>query len=120
MSSPVVPLITLARAQRHLRLPVGVSSPMTSDELDVQEKLDDAEATIRQYLARPGDTVWEAEMDSWTVDTVPGYVAAAILLQLGELYRFRGDDMEGPKREAGYLAPSVVALLKRTRDPVLR
>lgn len=118
--SPPVELVTLARAQRHLKLPVGVSSPMTDDEQDVADKLADATAAIVQYLERPDDTAWTAEMDGWTTTTVPGPVASAILLQLSELYRFRGDDLEGPKRENGYLAPSIVALLKRYRDPVLR
>lgn len=113
-------LIDLSQAQRHLRLPVGVSSPMTNGELDVQEKLDQATALIVQYLERPDDTAWTAEMAAWTVQNVPGPVAAAILIQLAELYRFRGDDGEGPKREAGYLAPTVVALLKRYRDPIAR
>lgn len=113
-------LVDLAQAQRHLRRPVGVSSPMTSDEQDIQDKLDQATALIFQYLERPDDVAWTAEMDAWTSDSVPAPVVAAILIQLSELYRFRGDDFEGPKREAGYLAPSIVSLLKRYRDPIAR
>lgn len=57
---------------------------------------------------------------AWTETTVPAVVKAAVLLQVANLYGFRGDDVEQPAgQEHGYLAPGVVNLLKRYRDPVV-
>lgn len=114
--SPVVipDLVTLEQARAHLRL--GTVPPLGYD--DVADKLLQATAVVWSYLTRPDDD-WQAEMAAWTLDTVPREVQAAILLQLGELYRFRGDDEVNiaPHREHGYLAPGVTALLHRLRDP---
>ena len=98
----------------HLRL--GPVTAIGHD--DVHAKLEQATAIIVTYLDR-GDADWRTEMEAWTVDTVPREVQAAVLVQLGELYRFRGDDEAGavPARERGYLAAGVTALLHRLRDP---
>jgi len=114
-SPPIIPeLVTLEQARVHLRL--GPVTALGHD--DVQSKLDQATMIILGYLDR-GDDAWTAEMQAWTIDTVPREVQAAVLLQLGDLYRFRGDDEAGaaPARERGYLALGVTALLHRLRDP---
>jgi hypothetical protein len=101
-----VALVTLATAKTHLRL------DGTADDADVTLKLDAAEATILDYITEPDP--------AWTAATVPPVIAAAILLQLGELYHFRGDDpAHAMDRAAGDLAPGVAALLRRYRDPAM-
>jgi hypothetical protein len=60
---------------------------------------------------------WRAVAATWTDATVPAYVHAAILLQLADLFTWRGDDV--PKEARGEMAPGVEQLLRRTRDPVL-
>ena len=117
-------LVTLAQLQAHLRIPVGVSSPPTAAEADLQLKLDAAEAAILLYLERPTDVDWTATMAGWDggspAPVVPASVVAAVLLQAAELYGFRGDDLDTVKREApGDLAPAIKALLYRYRDPAL-
>ena len=77
-----------------------------------------ATAIVLEYIGRSSDTAWTATIAAWTEATVPDVVQAAILLQLGELYRYRGDD-ELPKRDEGDLAPGVKSLLRRWRDPVI-
>jgi hypothetical protein len=45
-----------------------------------------------------------------------------MLLKVAELWRYRGDELEGegPKRdEASDMSPEIVRLLRRWRDPVL-
>lgn len=103
--------ITLQQAKDHLRLTDTGDSP-SAEDADLQLKLDQAEAIILDRLG--GD-------DDWTVDTVPLAVQAAILEQLGELWRFRGDDtaQDLPKRDHGYLAPTIESKLHRHRDPPL-
>lgn len=119
--SPAVPLVTLARAKRNLKLPPPAEgSPIPEEDLDVQEILDAATDIIRDYLARPEDQDWSATMASWDRANVPPTVAAAILQQTTELYRFRGDDLALPPREAGSLSPTIKAILARLRDPVCR
>lgn len=120
MFSPIVPLISLQQAQRHLRLPVTLGeSPMTDAELDLQDKIDDATSMILNYLARPDDPDWLEEMESWAVDALPGVIKAALLVQIGELYRFRGDEVDVQTREPGFLSPQVRAYLTPYRDPVI-
>lgn len=116
MVSPQPDLVTVATAAHHLKLPVPAS--LSDAEADLQGKVDAATAIILEYLDRD-DEDWTAEMVSWTTSTVPHTVKQAILLQVGELYRFRGDDPSGhqPAREHGYLHPAIVAVLHRWRDP---
>ena len=106
-------LITLNQARLHLKLDVS--------DADLSLKLEQAEAIVLNYIERSDDDGWTAEIAAWTDETVPRPVQAAILLQLGELFRFRGDDaaQDVPKREHGFLAPGIVALLHRYRDPVV-
>ena len=73
-------LVTLATAKAHLRITV------TTDDADIQLKLDQAEATILEYLDTSVDAAWVSPA------TAPGPVTQAILLWLTRLYEHRGDD----------------------------
>jgi hypothetical protein len=111
-------LLTLDDAKRHLRLNPLAATPDEDD--DLRMKVFHATALVLDYLARPTDATWTAEMASWTTETVPRVVQAAVLVQLAELYRFRGDDAgTTPTPEHGFLSPLVTALLHRYRDPTL-
>ena len=122
-------IVTLDEAKRHLRLPPTTGSPagspLADDELDLQAKIDAAEALVLDYVAQRRTDVasplWVDQVLAWDATTVPPVVKAAVLIQVGELYRFRGDDVaaETPGRAPGTLAPFVVALLHRYRDPAL-
>jgi hypothetical protein len=85
----------------------------------VERMAEQATAVVLDYIARPTDADWTATIAAWTTATVPPVIQAAILVQLSELYRFRGDDMQTPEREPGDLSPLVKALLRRARDPVV-
>src|SRR5690606_19843721 len=101
-------MVTLEMALEHLRLTPGEGSPDPVSQ-DVQTKLTAARAIVLDYIDRPDE-----DFDDDVV------VDAAILWQLGELYRWRGDDDSAPPdREPGQLAPMVRALLARRRDPVV-
>jgi hypothetical protein len=106
-------LVTLEQAKKHLRL-----SGSHEDD-DLRMKLTQAQDIIIDYLDESRSTEWAAEMDAWTEETVPERVRGAILLQCAELVRFRGDDVDEPKRERGSLSPAIVAYLNRTRMPVI-
>ena len=75
-------LVTLATAKAHLRI------TSTDDDTDIQLKLDQAEATILEYLDTSADAAWISPA------TAPGPVTAAILLWLTRLFEHRGDDDE--------------------------
>lgn len=104
-------LVTLDQAKKHLRL-TG-----SDDDDDLRLKLLAAQAIIVDYLTST-DEDWTATIAAWTDETVPEYVRASILLQFGELYRFRGDDIDQPVRDPGTLSPTIRALLARARTPV--
>jgi len=111
--------VTLAQAKAHLRLATPPGHP---DDADVQEKLDAAEAAILRYVER--SPAGAALVQEWTGGAAPADLRAAVLLQLGELWRFRGDDPAtlalSPAREpATDFAPGVAGLLRRFGDPVL-
>jgi hypothetical protein len=112
-------LVSLEQAKAHLRL-VG-----TTEDEDIQLKLDQATALVLDYINQRVDeteaAAWAGTIASWTDETAPPQVQAAILIQCAELYRFRGDDaaQDEPKLVYGYLAPRVVNLLHRLRDPAL-
>jgi hypothetical protein len=106
----VANLVTLSQAKSHLR----VIDDAQDD--DILGKLDAAESIVLDYINTT--VTWRTTTAAWTEDTVPTFVRAAILLQLGELFKFRGDN-DGPKHEAGQLSPVVTNLLRRSRDPVL-
>lgn len=114
-------LVTLQQAVRHLRLSHIVlgGSPASDDELDLTLKIEMAEAIILDYLKfnAGSPSPWTDELDT------PPVVQAAILLQLGELWRFRGDDPgsieSAPTFEDGQLSKTITHLLRRYRDPAL-
>lgn len=106
-------VITLDEAKSHLRI------SNAQEDGDIYSKLVAAQQVIVDYLTRragDGDD-WNAEMAAWTSETIPASVRAAILVQLGELYRKRGDDQEVETDKPVGLSPTVSALLMRYRDP---
>jgi hypothetical protein len=102
------PLVSLETAKQHLRI-TG-----TDHDADIQQKLTASQDRIVTYLGAAADA-------TWTEATVPTPVAEAILKQLAEFFRFRGDDYVG--NEPG--APTVESwatierLLSMYRDPTL-
>ena len=109
-------LITVAQAKAHLRRP-----DLADDDPDLLQKMAAAEAAIVNYLNR--SATGRTNVDGWTDDaTVPRDVQHAILLELGALDRFRGDDAADadPSLDPGSeLAPAITSLLRRWSDPVL-
>lgn len=114
------PLVTLQMAVDHLRLPLTVSpsSPETDPLLrDLRLKLETAQQMILDYLKDRASSDWEDE------HTTPPLVQGAILIQMTELWRFRGDDPgsieQSPKYDDGQLSPTITNMLRRWRDPAL-
>lgn len=107
-------LITLAQAKAHLRIDTPSVSPTDAAEADLLLKMAQAESIILDYLKVP-----VTSPEYWNETTVPPLVQAAVLLQLGELYRFRGDDVEAPAHTIGDLSPVITNILRRYRDPAL-
>lgn len=114
-------MVTLATAKLHLH--------ETGDErnTEILSKLAQAEAMVLAYLARPSDATWTATLASWgtavgsppTLVLPPAQVQGAILVQLSELDRFRGDDAEGLTGTAhGQLSDLVKSRLIGLRVPV--
>lgn|SRR5215813_12145289 len=110
-------LVSLDQAVRHLRLPIATPVPdPPSDDLaiDLADKLTQAEAIILDYL-KPQDPPID-----YTGNAI---VAAMILIELGELWRFRGDDPTGQGSEQdperGQLNPTITNLARRLRSPTL-
>jgi hypothetical protein len=121
-------LITYAQALGHLRLSIATTSPESAEEVDLRLKIEQAEALVLNHVnQRRGDgDLWDAEIEAWDIadesTAPPAMVTAAVLAQLGELYRFRGDDLdsEEPARAVGHvLHPRAAAYLYRYRDPAI-
>lgn len=100
--------VTLAEAKGHLRIYTPADDP---GDAVIQAELDRAEAIIVDYL-KPQDP---------PLDPGDKVVAAAVLLQLAELDRFRGDDPADAAQAttAGDLSPVITNLLRRHRMPAL-
>lgn len=98
-------LVTLAAAKIHLRIDTPDLDP---GDVDIQLKLDQAEAIILRYLKTTPDP-------EWTAETAPANVTAAILLLLTSLYELRGDDQT--LSELTWTA--IERLLVSLRDPAL-
>lgn len=96
--------VTLQQAKDHLKI---TTPPGDAGDADLFVKLDSSEAIVLDYLKTQTPTV------------APALLVPAILLQFGELFRFRGDDADGPQQTAGDLSPVVTNLLRRSRDPAL-
>jgi hypothetical protein len=103
--------VTLAQVKARLRI------TSTADDGDVQSLADQAEAHIVGWCSTTVRS--KAVADTWVdATTVPLVVVAAILVQAGELYRFRGDEPAGPPRETGEeLSVQVRELLRAYHDP---
>lgn len=87
--------------------------------IDIQTKLDQAESIVLDWCNTT--QYWRDITPTWTEETVPKLVVAAILAQLAALFRFHGDDPKdaAPHAERGGLEPIVEALLARHQDPVV-
>jgi hypothetical protein len=102
--------VTLDQVKARLRI------TSTADDVDVQAMADQAEAHIVGWCSTTPRA--KAVADTWDALTVPLVVVAAILVQTGELYRFRGDEVDGPPREAGEeFGVQVRELLRAYHDP---
>lgn len=102
--------MTLDDAKRQLGLPLDET---THDYL-VAQKLNQAEAHVRQWCNDIDEADWD---DAQTPD-----IEAAIVIVMTELFRFRGDDQAGygpSRREGEYLSPTVLALLLPYHKPVM-
>jgi hypothetical protein len=119
-----VRLVAFASAKRHLRMTWLDDDPDYADEkADLELKVLGTEAAILRYVDRSaGGRVHTVFWLDPT--TTPADVQAAVLIQLGEYWRFRGDDagavIYSQGRDPGDdFAPAVVGLLRRYCDPVL-
>jgi hypothetical protein len=102
--------VTLDQVKARLR----ISS--TADDGDVQAMADQAEAQIVGWCSTTDRS--KAVADTWDAVTVPLVVVAAVLVQTGELYRFRGDEPDGPPRTTGEeFGVQVRELLRAYHDP---
>ena len=119
-------LITKQQAIDHLRLPLEVGSPdseiANAMDRDLTMKIMQASALILDYLK-----VSLTSPPDWNADagTVPLVVQLATLVQLGEIWRFRGDDPGTiEQNRANSSAPGDIAqqakdYLWRWRDPAI-
>lgn len=103
--------VTLPQVKARLRI------TSTADDVDVQAIADQAEAKVVGWCSTTPRS--KAVVETWTdATTVPQQVVAAILVQAGEFYRFRGDDLEPPARQTGEeLHVLVRELLRAYHDP---
>lgn len=86
-------LVTLDQVKAHLRITTTV------EDVVVQDYADYAEARVIDWCSTDADS--RAVAGAWVPETVPRVIVRAILDQVGEFYRFRGDDVDGPKRQDG-------------------
>jgi hypothetical protein len=104
-------IVTLEQAKRHLQIWTAIGSPLDDVDEDIALKLAQAEAIIADYIKQ------------YSLDAEDLVVQAAVLLQLAELMRFRGDDPSSSTTSLGFgdgqLSPTITALLRRRRDPTL-
>lgn len=103
-------LLTLQDAKDHLQV------DHDSSDADIQNKLDQAESIIIDFLKLTDlPAEWqEGTGDSPGGSTVPHVVRSSVLLVLGELYENR------EAAAADVLSPAVKDLLRRLRDPALK
>jgi len=103
--------VTLDQVKARLRITT------TAEDTDLQSLADQAEAHILGWCSTTPRS--KAVVDTWSAGAEPPVVVAAILVQTGELYRFRGDDTENPPRptEPGDLSVTVRELLRAYHDP---
>ena len=104
-----VPLLSLAQAKAQLR----IAEDDHSRDDEVYEKVEEASAIILDYLNTTAH--WIAITATWTEDTVPWHVRAAVKLMLTHLNEHAGDDMSTDEN----LWHAIRRLLERSRDPVV-
>lgn len=112
------PLLSVTTAAQHLRL----LTPVTDSDLlaDLDQKIAAASDLVRERVSSSLDDSDEiAAVDAWTAADVPADVKAAVLAQLGELWRFRGDDEQLPAGDGYRLSPQVERYLIRRVTPTL-
>jgi len=110
-------LVTVAQAVAHLKLDDATAA---AEAPDLALKLAQATALVLVHIERE-ENDWDASTDP-TVDLDFALVQAAILETLGDLYRFRGDDADGPHETAAagaYLRPNIRRKLHALRRPSL-
>lgn len=117
MTIPTV--LTRDQAVEHLR-----AVECGGDDGDLQLKIDAATQLVCEYIMdrQPEDTDWIDTIEGWTTNSVPAVIRTAVMLQVAELYRFRGDDEDGVapmSAETGGLAPIVARMLHRYRSPAI-
>jgi hypothetical protein len=93
----MISLITYDEALAQLRLDEGAF-----DEDDIKQKMEEASDIVVGYIKHLDN--------SWSEDTCPPRIKAAIKIVLSNLYDNRTDDP---------LTPGVKNILKRDRDPAL-
>lgn len=110
-----VEIVSLAQAKQHLRI------TSSTEDADLALKLAQAHGLVLDYIARPSDADYLAEMEAWDDESAPKAVQAAILRQFADLCRFRGndDDASEVRVDGNALSPRVKQLLKMYRDPAL-
>jgi hypothetical protein len=103
-------LVTLDQLKARLRI------TSTDEDADLQDLLDQAEALVVNWCSVTAASA--AVAAAWLPGTVPRVVIAAILVQAGELDRFRGDDADAPPRapDGEVLAVTVRELLRPYHD----
>ena len=113
-------ILTVPNALDHLGL-IEVQN-----QLDIELKLAAATQLVCEYIAdrQPADEDWIAEIEAWSPGSpeAPNVVKLAVLTQVAEFYRFRGDDLatdRPPTGDGTDLSPLVKRLLHRYRSPVL-
>lgn len=108
-----VEIVSVDQAKQHARI------TSSDEDDDLALKLRQAHGLVLDYIDRPTDEDWHAELLTWDDSTAPAAVQAAILRMFQHLYRFRGDD-EPQKPEDGLGLPShVTQLLRLYRTPAL-
>jgi len=100
-------LVSLEQAKAHLRV------ASTDSDNDIELKVEQASAVI---LERCNSTAyWRGITATWTADTIPLSVQAAILVLLTHLYENRGDVM-APDED---LWEAIDRLIPMNKDPVI-
>lgn len=110
-------LVSLDEAKGWLKL-----SGTTHEDESIQSCLDAAHELCLNYVRQRingNDDGWQDTVAEWDEDTVPATVRKAIEIMTINLWRFRGDDVDRPQLDYGYMPKEVTWLLYRLKDPAL-
>jgi hypothetical protein len=102
--------VTLDEAKAHLRIDYA------SDDTEVQDKLDEAQGIVLDYLKNPTGVFYEPDGVT-PLTNPPAPVTAAIKLVLGNLWRYREGGDERYTVHVDPISQAVISLLMRLRDP---